>query len=192
MSARPNAYGGFAGLHHSGLGALASVNDATAVHVKVGVHIRQAVVTAEDFQITVAGRESRVLADGNALAAGPLHADACLAIRFQAHTGGVDDSVEIHMGVGLQGDVVSGFRVRALAHGHRAVLAHVHGHTVCTAGDGANAGAVQPGVGFHLVIGLNKKIVARKHLAVQICAGGLFIHRVVEFISANLRQSESG
>ena len=192
LSARPNAYCGFAGLHHSGLGALASVNDAAAVHVKIGVHIRQAVVTAEDFQITVAGRESRVLADGDALAAGPLHADACLAIRFQAHTGGVDDSVEIHMGIGLQGDVVSGFRVRALAHGHRAVLAHVHVHTVCTAGDGANAVVVQPGIGLHLVIGLNKKIVAREDLAVQVSTGRLFFHSVFEYVSANLGQAYAG
>ena len=100
--------------------------------------------------------------------------------------------MEVHIGVGLQGDIVSGLRVRIGANRHNALLGDLHLDLVLAVGNAADAGTVQPGVGFHLVFCFNKKIVARKHLAVQICAGGLFIHRVVEFISANLRQSDSG
>ena len=100
--------------------------------------------------------------------------------------------MEVHIGVGLQGDIVSGLRVRVGANGHGTFLRDLHFDLVFSAGNAADACAVQPGIGLHLVLGLNSQIVAREYLAVQICAGGLFIHRVVEFISANLRQSDSG
>ena len=100
--------------------------------------------------------------------------------------------MEVHVGVGLQCDIVSGFCVCVGPNGHITRLGDLHFDLVFAAGNAADAGAVQPGIGLHLVFCFNKKIVARKHLAVQICAGGLFIHRVVEFISANLRQSDSG
>ena len=184
--------GSRAGLRHVSLGAAARKDKAAAVHIQVGIHVGLGAVAAENAQVPVAGRQSGLLADGDVLGAGPFQVDGCFALLAKRYAGGVDNAVEVHIGVGLQGDIVSGLRVRVGANGHGTFLRDLHLDLVLAVGNAADAGTVQPGVGFHLVFCFNKKIVARKHLAVQICAGGLFIHRVVEFISANLRQSESG
>ena len=93
--------------------------------------------------------------------------------------------MEVYVSVGFQGDIVSGLRVRIGAHGHNALLGDLHFNFVYAAGNAADAGAVQPGVGFHLVLGLNEKIAAREYLTVQISGGRLFFDRCLEFVSAN-------
>ena len=66
-------------------------------------------VAAEDTQISVAGGQPGILTDADVLRAGPGQADACLAAFAKAHIGGVDDSVEVHIGVGLHSGIVSVF-----------------------------------------------------------------------------------
>ena len=187
-----NADCGGAGLNHSGLGASTCQDDAAAAHIQVGIHVRLRAVAAEDIQIPVAGSQPGVLTDGDVLRAGPGQADACLTAGPKGHIGGVDDSVEIHIGVGLQGSVVSGFHVRVFAKGHRAALGHRHFDLVVVAVHGANAGAVHPGVGLHLVTGLNIQIVAREDLAVQGNAGRLTNHLIAEIVMSNPYQIHTG
>ena len=181
---------GGAGLLHFGLGASTCHDDAAAAHIQVGIHVRLRAVAAEDIQIPVAGSQPGVLTDADVLFAAPGQADACLAAFAKGHIGSVDDSVEIHIGVGLHSGIVSGFRVRVFANGHRAALGHRHFDLVVFAVHGADAGAVHPGVGLHLVTGLNIQIVAREDLAVQGNAGRLTIHLVVEFVTSNLCQTD--
>ena len=183
---------GGAGLNHSGLGARARHDDTAAAHIQVGIHVRLRLVAAEDVQIPIAGCQPGVLTDADVLFAVPGQADACLAAFAKAHIGGVDDSVEIHIGVGLHSGIVSGFRVRVIANGHRAALGYRHFDLVGVAAHSADAGAVHPGVGFHLVTSLNQQIVAREDLAVQGNVGGLVIHPVVELVTANLCQTDIG
>ena len=191
LSALRHGNGGAAGLLHRGLGAFAGQDDAAAVHVKVGIHVRLAFVAAEDIQIAVAGSQTGVFADADALAALPGQADACVAVLGKSHVGGIDDAVEIHIGVGHQVDVFYGFRLCVFAHGHGACLAHLHIDQVGAAGDKADTGAVHGGVGFHLVDSLHKQLIAREDSAVQVSRGGLAFHLVGEFVSGNVHRTDA-
>ena len=72
--------GSRAGLRHVSLGASARKDDAAAVHIQVGIHVRLGAVAAEDIQIPVSGRQSGILPNGDVLGAGPFQVDGCLAL----------------------------------------------------------------------------------------------------------------
>ena len=180
-----NAYIGVAGLFHGGPGALACNDDAAAVHVKVGVHVRLGTVAAEYAYIAVAGDKPCVFADGDALSSVPLEFDACLALLSKAHAGGVDDAVQVHIGVGLQCNIALGLGVCAAAHARFAAFGDVHADLVGAAGNARNVVAGDFGVSLHLAPGLSIQAAACKEFAVKVSLCLVVVHIHKEFVSSD-------
>ena len=191
LSALRHVDGGGAGLLHRGPGATAGQDDAAAVHIQVSVHVRLGFVAAEDIHISVSGSQTGVFADADGLVTLPGQADACVAVLGKSHIGGVDDAVEVHIGVGQQVDVPQGFRLCVFAHIHGALLGHLHIDQVGAAGDKADTGAVHGRIGFHLVGSLDKQLVAREDSAVQVSRGGLVPYRVDKFVAGNVHRANA-
>ena len=176
---------GGAGLLHICLRALARKDETAARHIQVRIHVGFRGVAAQDAQIAVAGYQSGVIAHRNELLTVPGQVDPGRAVLTEADILRIDDAVQIHIGIGLQGHIALCLRIGARTNGYGALLVDGHADLGLTAGDSTDGRVVDLGIALDLVLGLDLQVPACKDLTVQIGLRGLVIHIVEELISAD-------